>query len=72
MQKWEPYVQHGGTLRVQETLCCGEYEWCCEGGQYLILRHNGEIYEATARGRYANARTVWEALTRDHRHTSRR
>lgn len=68
MDEWEPYVGRA-RLRVTETSCCGEYEWCCEGGQFLILRHNGQHYEETARGRYATARPVWEALIRDHRHS---
>ncbi|MGW7484408.1 hypothetical protein ACWGH8_38225 [Nonomuraea muscovyensis] len=71
MQEWEPYVQYG-MLRVRETSCCGEYEWCCEGGLYFVLRHNGEGYEATPRRRYADARPVWEALIRTHRHSFRR
>ncbi|WP_285776734.1 hypothetical protein [Microtetraspora sp. NBRC 13810] len=51
-----------------DTSCCGEYEWCCEGGQFLVLRRNGERYEETARGLYAKARPVWEHLIGGHRH----
>ncbi|GAA1728018.1 hypothetical protein GCM10009734_36240 [Nonomuraea bangladeshensis] len=72
MEEWEPYVQRGGTLRVQQTSCCGEYEWCCESGLYFVLRRSGEGYEATRRRRHAEAWPVWEALIRNHRHTSRR
>ncbi|MGI5268429.1 hypothetical protein ACQEUU_04705 [Nonomuraea sp. CA-218870] len=71
MQEWEPYVQYGMLLRMRETSCCGEYEWCCEGGLYFV-RRNGDGYETTPRSRYAQARPVWEGLIRNHRHTSQR
>ncbi|MET8000587.1 hypothetical protein [Nonomuraea glycinis] len=70
MEEWEPYIEYG-TLRVRETSCCGEYEWCCEGGLFLVLRRNVDDYEATDRGHYAQVRPIWEALIRNHRHTSR-
>jgi hypothetical protein len=70
MYVWEPYVPYGPRpVRVVETSCCGEFEWCCEGGQFLILRHTEEHgYEETARGRHAPARSAWAALVAAHRH----
>lgn len=65
MSEWEPHSPHG-PLRVTETSCCGECEWCSEGGKFLILRFNGKHYEETARGRYSDARPVWEGLVRHH------
>src|SRR5690606_19756409 len=70
-RRWKPYVQYG-MLRVRETSCCGEYEWCCEGGLYVVPRRDGGTYEATPRSRCAGARAAWEALIRNRRHPSRR
>ncbi|WP_219527101.1 hypothetical protein [Nonomuraea guangzhouensis] len=67
MTNWEPYQRaKGERLRVTETSCCGEYEWACQGGEFLILRYNGSGYEETGRGRYA-ARKVWEHLVQAHK-----
>ena len=65
MSEWEPHIPYG-PFQVTETSCCGEYEWCSEGGKFLILRFNGEHYEETGRGRYLDARPVWEGLLKRH------
>ncbi|MEV6150365.1 hypothetical protein AB0L53_08485 [Nonomuraea sp. NPDC052129] len=68
MIDWEPYQRaESERLRVTETSCCGEYEWACQGGEFLILRYNGSGYEETGRGRYAKARQVWERLVQAHK-----
>ncbi|MFC5833266.1 hypothetical protein [Nonomuraea insulae] len=57
---------------MTETSCCGEYEWCCEAGQFFVLRHTeGVGYEETGRGHRAAARLVWAALVGTHRHKER-
>ncbi|MGW2154645.1 hypothetical protein [Nonomuraea sp. NPDC001699] len=70
MYVWTPHVPYGPRpVRVREISCCGEYEWCCEAGQFLIRRHSEENgYEETARGRHATARLVWATLLAGHRH----
>ncbi|MFC5822482.1 hypothetical protein [Nonomuraea insulae] len=73
MYAWEPHVPSSSRpVRVMETSCCGEYEWCCEAGLFFVLRHtkrNG--YEETGRGRHATARLVWAALVSTHNHKRR-
>lgn len=61
---WEPYLRPPkDRLRITETSCCGAYEWACQGGEFLILRRTStDQYEETARGLYAPARQVWQAL----------
>ena len=71
MTAWEPYMPRSANLRVTETSCCGTYEWCSEGGQFLVLRYNGKCYEEAARGRYAEARLVWNKLVQGHRRCRR-
>lgn len=66
MTTWEPHTARAPT-RVTETSCCAAYEWCCEGGQFFILRSSANGYEETGRGRYAVARAVWDALVREHK-----
>ncbi len=69
---WEPHVVYGRT-RVLETSCCGEYEWCCEGGLYVVLRddRNGG-HQETGRGVHADARAVWDELVLEHRSRHKR
>ncbi|WP_157251021.1 hypothetical protein [Nonomuraea typhae] len=63
MSAWEPHRPRTPKTRVLETSPCGTYEWCEEGGQYLILRRSGTHYDETGRGLHAEAREVWKALT---------
>lgn len=65
---WEPHVPRAVT-RVLQTSCCGEYEWCCEGGMYLVLRgdRDGGHQEAGRSGLYAAAREVWDELVLEHK-----
>ncbi|UBU13481.1 hypothetical protein [Nonomuraea gerenzanensis] len=74
MYVWEPHVPTSARrVRVTETSCCGEYEWCCEARRFFVLRHvEGVGYEETGRGRYPEARQVWIALVTAHEHKERR
>ncbi|WP_143591292.1 hypothetical protein [Thermoactinospora rubra] len=64
---WEPYQPNGGVLRVRENSPYFEYEFCCEGGQYFLLRYaNGRYFEA-ARGRYADTYELWRELAFKHK-----
>ncbi len=64
---WEPYQSWGNRLRVTETSCCGKYEWACQGGLFLILRHSViGGYEEAGRGRYREARALWDELIHEH------
>ncbi|SEN89850.1 hypothetical protein SAMN05660976_08560 [Nonomuraea pusilla] len=65
MIEWFPYIPRG-SLRVRETSCCGEYEWCCEGGQYFVLRKDGPGHEETRRGTRAQIRELWDDLMLAH------
>jgi hypothetical protein len=73
MYTWEPHISSSARkVRVTETSCCGEYEWCCEAGQFFVLRRTKENgYEETGRGRWPAARLVWAALVTAHEHTER-
>ncbi|MEV0613826.1 hypothetical protein AB0I81_10930 [Nonomuraea sp. NPDC050404] len=73
MYEWTPHVRSSSRqVRVTETSCCGEYEWCCEAGKFFVLRHTESIgYEETGRGRYSTARLVWAALVIAHEHQER-
>jgi hypothetical protein len=63
---WTPYRSRG-PLRIRETSCCGVLEWCSEGGQYFVLRYTRPRgYEEAGRGRYGEARQVWDRLVREH------
>lgn len=64
--KWRPYIPTGAQIRVAETSCCGEYEFCSEGGQYFILRNLAGEHEETARGVYADTRETWSELVAEH------
>ncbi|MER6944313.1 hypothetical protein ABT294_09845 [Nonomuraea sp. NPDC000554] len=66
--RWEPFERLGERLRVTETSCCGEYEWVCQGGQYLVLRHGERGYEEAGRGTYRQARDLWDELVHRHDH----
>ncbi|MER6947078.1 hypothetical protein ABT294_23875 [Nonomuraea sp. NPDC000554] len=66
--KWERFKRQGERLRVTETSCCGEYEWACQGGLFLVLRHGERGYEEAGRGTYRQARGVWDDLVLAHRH----
>ncbi|GAB2955978.1 hypothetical protein ACFMQL_00680 [Nonomuraea fastidiosa] len=70
MYHWEPHIPCSNRpVRVTETSCCGEYEWCCEAGQFFVLRHTDDNgYEETGRGRYLQARQVWNSLVKAHQH----
>ncbi|MEO3884356.1 hypothetical protein [Nonomuraea sp. B5E05] len=68
MRHWEPYAPRTPRLRVHETSCCGEYDLASEGGQYFVLRWNGDHYEETSRGRYGHAVKVWLEVTATHHH----
>ncbi len=67
MTMWEPLDESRGQVRVSETSCCGAYEFVCQGGEFLVVRHNedGE-YEETGRGRHVKAFPVWCALVAEH------
>lgn len=64
--QWDPYVPHSPRMRITATSCCGEYELCPEGGEYLVLSPAEDGHEETARRRFAHATQVWEALTPQH------
>jgi hypothetical protein len=65
--EWRLYISHG-RARIAETSCCGAYEWACEGGEYLVLRpRKGGGHEEAGRGRYVDARLVWNELVIEHR-----
>ncbi|SEN80256.1 hypothetical protein SAMN05660976_08351 [Nonomuraea pusilla] len=67
MTVWEPFQSgRSNRLRVTETSCCGAYEWVCQGGLFLVLRHTKQGYEETGRGLYRQARAVWDALVIAH------
>jgi hypothetical protein len=65
---WETHVPRAIT-RVLQTSCCGEYEWCCEGGMYVVLRgdRSGGHQETGRSGLYAEARGIWDELVMEHR-----
>ncbi|MGI5293032.1 hypothetical protein ACQEVF_58325 [Nonomuraea polychroma] len=65
--EWEPYKPSGAKLRSSHTSCCGQYEWACEGGLFLVLRRssNGR-YEETGRGVHNQAIAVYIALVEQH------
>jgi hypothetical protein len=71
MLTWEPYIPRCTRVRVVAISCCDEYEFCSEGGQYLIRRLTGDGHEETARGRHAHTRDVWTRLASNHRHRGR-
>ncbi|MEU8356305.1 hypothetical protein AB0C27_09855 [Nonomuraea sp. NPDC048882] len=52
--EWEPYTP-GSVLRVTHTSCCGLYEFASGGGTFFVLRHTGDGYEETGRGRHRKA-----------------
>ncbi|MBF8191591.1 hypothetical protein ITP53_39045 [Nonomuraea sp. K274] len=67
--RWEPYQRPPKDhIRITETSCCAAYEWAAQGGHFLILRPAQEegLYEETARGRYRQARQLWEELLTAH------
>ncbi|GAA2205762.1 hypothetical protein GCM10009850_012200 [Nonomuraea monospora] len=65
--QWQPHQPHTAVTRVIETSCCGALEWCSEGGRFLVLRRCGDHgHEETGRGRYPDARRVWNALLAAH------
>lgn len=67
MTAWEPFQsKRSDRIRVKETSCCGAYEWVCQGGLFLVLRHTGRGYEETGRGLYRQARAVWDDLVLAH------
>ncbi|MGP3914279.1 hypothetical protein [Nonomuraea sp. 10N515B] len=72
MPVWEPHVPRSPRSRVTEQSCCAAYEWCSEGGQYVILRPAGDGYEETGRGIYARARQVWNELLEQHAESHKR
>lgn len=64
---WEPFQSDRcERSRATETSCCGTFEWVCQGGQFLILRHGERGYEEAGRGIYRDARAVWDELIRAH------
>jgi hypothetical protein len=65
---WEPHIPRAVT-RVLQTSCCGEYEWCCEGGLFVVLRSDrqGGHQETGRDSLYAPARAVWDELVMEHR-----
>jgi hypothetical protein len=71
MHHWEPYIPRSPRLRVHRTSCCGEYELGSEGGQYFVLRRNGDGYDETGRGRQARAAELWLELADGHQHQDR-
>lgn len=68
MSQWEPFVPRCPKVRVRETSCCGEFELCCEGGQYVVLRQTDNGYEETGRGSRVRTLAVWHELIARHRH----
>ncbi|WP_143591729.1 hypothetical protein [Thermoactinospora rubra] len=69
---WEPHQPRCQRVRVIETSCCGEYEWCGEGGQYFVLRYTKQRgYEEAGRGLYREARETWEKLIQQHVHRAK-
>ncbi|GAA1772569.1 hypothetical protein GCM10009734_96810 [Nonomuraea bangladeshensis] len=68
VSRWVPYQRlTGKSARIRDVCCCDAYEFACEGGHYLILRRNGLGHlEETGRGRYAQARKIWDQLLIEH------
>jgi hypothetical protein len=67
MIRWEPFeAEKCARLRITETSCCCAFEWVCQGGEFLVLRHTESGYEESGRGRYQDVRRVWTALCRRH------
>lgn len=64
--EWEPYTP-GSVLRVTHTSCCGLYEFASGGGTFFVLRHTGDGYEETGRGRHRKALNIYIALAEAHR-----
>jgi hypothetical protein len=72
--KWEEFdAGRCARVRITESSCCGAFEWVAQGGQFLVLRHSERGFEEIGRGRYAQARQVWNALIAAHqrRHEKR-
>jgi hypothetical protein len=68
MTRWEPFdADRSAHVRISETSCCGAFEWVCQGGQFMVLRHTERGYEETGRGIYPQARRVWTALVDAHK-----
>ncbi|MEV4287319.1 hypothetical protein AB0K40_17580 [Nonomuraea bangladeshensis] len=68
---WRPHVPRSPRpIRVYGHSCCRAYEWCCEAGQFFVLREgeHGRLEEA-GRGVYAKARQVWDELLAEHART---
>jgi hypothetical protein len=64
---WQPFVPRADRLRIADTSCCGAYELASEGGQYFVLKPEGDGHMETGRGTHAHAAGIFTRLAAHHR-----